>query len=229
MPEIGLFEAIYSARSLRRLKPDPIPEELITKVLDAAIRAPSGGNAQNWAFVVVRDAGQRQKLGAIYRKASDIAEAIYAARGRPPHLTERQFARMMAAGKYLWDHMGEAPVLLLPCARRPTLPLREALPPDIAARWESEVAYADRIRGASIYPALQNIILACRALGLGTVITTNHIRCEDEVKALLGIPDDVSTFALMPIGWPIDKFGPLTRRPLAEVVHANRWGTAWPR
>jgi nitroreductase len=228
MPEIGLFEAIYSARSLRRLKPDPIPEELITRVLDAAIRAPSGGNAQNWAFVVVRDAGQRQKLGAIYRKASDIAEAIYAARGRPPHLTEHQFARMMAAGKYLWDHMGEAPVLLIPCARSPVLPARESLPPDIAARWEDEVAYADRIRGASIYPAVQNIILACRGLGLGTVITTNHIRCEDEVKTLLGIPDDVSTFALMPIGWPVDKFGPLTRRPLAEVAHADHWGTPWP-
>ena len=83
MPKIGLFEAIYSARSLRRLKPDPVPEELITKILDAAIRAPSGGNAQNWAFVVVRDPDQRQKLGAIYRKASDIAEAMYAARGRP--------------------------------------------------------------------------------------------------------------------------------------------------
>lgn len=228
MPEIGVFEAIYSARSLRRLKPDPVPEELITKVLDAAIRAPSGGNAQNWAFVVVRDAGQRQKLGAIYRKASDIAEAIYAARGRPPHLTERQFARMMAAGKYLWDHMGEAPVIVIPCARPPAVPPRESLPPDIATRWENEVAYADRIRGASIYPAVQNIILACRALGLGTIITTNHIRCEYEVKALLSIPDDVSTFALMPIGWPIDKFGPLTRRPLAEVAHTDRWGTAWP-
>jgi nitroreductase len=70
MPDIGLFEAIYSVRSLRRLKPDPVPEELITRVLDAAIRAPSGGNAQNWAFVVVRDAGQRQNLGAIYRKVS---------------------------------------------------------------------------------------------------------------------------------------------------------------
>jgi nitroreductase len=228
MPEIGLFEAIYTARSLRRLKPDPVPEELITRVLDAAIRAPSGGNAQNWAFVVVRDADQRRKLGAIYRKASDMAEAIYAARGLPPHLSERQFARMMAAGKYLWDHMGEAPVILIPCALHPVLPAREALPPDIAARWEDEVAYADRIRGASIYPAVQNIILACRALGLGTVITTNHIRCEDEVKALLSIPDDVSSFALMPIGWPIDKFGPLTRRPLAEVVHADRWGAAWP-
>jgi nitroreductase len=143
------------------------------------------------------------------------------------HLSEKQYARMMAAGRYLWDHMGEAPVLLLPCARRPALPPREALPPGIASRWDEEVAYADRIRGASIYPAVQNIILACRALGLGTVITTNHIRCEDEVKALLGIPEDVSTFALMPIGWPIDKFGPLTRRPVVEVVHADRWGTMW--
>lgn len=74
---------------------------------------------------------------------------------------------------------------------------------------------------------MQNILLACRALGLGTVITTNHIRCEDEVKTVLGIPDDVATFALMPIGWPLDKFGPLTRRPPAEVSHADRWGIPW--
>jgi nitroreductase len=228
MAEIGLFEAIYSARSIRRLKPDPVPEELITAVLDAAIRAPSGGNTQSWAFVIVRDPEQRRLLGIIYRKASDIAEAVYAARGRPPHLTERQFARLMTSGAHLWEHMGEAPVLLIPCSRRPVLPSREALPPDIAARWQDEVTYADRIRGASIYPAVQNIVLACRGLGLGTVITTNHIRCEDEVKALLGIPEDVSTYALMPIGWPLDKFGPLTRRPLTEVAHADRWGTVWP-
>jgi nitroreductase len=228
MAEIGLFEAIYSARSMRRLKPDPIPEELITKILDAAIRAPSGGNTQGWAFLVVRDAELRRQLGAIYRKASDIAKAVYAARGRPPHLTEQQFTHLMGSGAHLWEHMGEAPVLLVPCSHSPVVPAREALPPDIAAHWGDEVAYADRVRGASIYPAVQNIILACRALGLGTVITTNHIRCEDEVKALLGIPEDVSTFALMPIGWPIDKFGPLTRRQLAEVAHADHWGTAWP-
>jgi len=228
LPEIGLFEAIYSARSIRRLKPDPVPEELITRILDAAIRAPSGGNAQSWAFLVVRDPDQRRRLGIIYRKASDIAEAVYAARGRPPHLTERQYARFMASGQYLWDHIGDAPVLLIPCSHRPVLPPREALPPDIAARWEDEAAYPERIRGASIYPAVQNIILTCRALGLGTVITTNHIRCEEEVKALLGIPEDVATWALMPVGWPIDKFGPLTRRPLAEVAHADCWGTPWP-
>jgi nitroreductase len=227
-PEIGLFEAIHTARSIRRLKPDLVPEELITKILDAAIRAPTGGNSQGWAFVVVRDPDVKRQLGVIYRKASDIAEAVYAARGRPPHLTKQQFARLMASGKYLWDHIGEAPVLLLPCSQRPVLPAREALPPDVAAGWEKEVAYAERIRAASVYPAVQNIILACRGLGLGTVITTNHIRCEDEVKALLGIPEDVSTWALMPVGWPIDKFGPLTRRPLAEILYSDRWGAAWP-
>jgi nitroreductase len=228
LPDIGLFDAIYSARSIRRLKSDPVPEELITTILDAAIRAPSGGNAQSWAFVVVRDPDLRRQLGVIYRKASDIAEAVYAARDRPLHLSEQQFARLMAAGRYLWDHMGDAPVLLIPCSHRPVLPAREALPPDIAAGYEKEIAYAECIRGASIYPAVQNIILTCRGLGLGTVVTTNHIRCEDEVKALLGIPEHVSTWALMPVGWPIDKFGPLTRRPLEEVTHADRWGAAWP-
>ena len=224
--DIRLFEAIYSARALRRLKPDPVPDALVDRILDAAIRAPSAGNAQNWAFVVVRDAELRAELGAIYRKASDIAAAMYAARGRPPHLTEAQFARMLEGGAHLWNHLGEAPVLLIPCQRRPSMPAREALPPAIAAGYEDELAYAERIRGASIYPAVQNIILACRGLGLGTLITTNHIRCEDEIKAVLAIPEDVDTFALMPVGWPLDKFGPLTRRPLAEVVHRDRWGGA---
>jgi nitroreductase len=175
MPEVGLFDAMYSARSLRRLKSDPVPEEIITRVLDAAIRAPSAGNAQNWIFIVVRDAEQRRRLGAIYRKASDIASEIY------------------------------------------------------RALYEGELAYERRIGGASIYPAVQNIILACRAFGLGTVITTNHIRCEHEVKALLCLPSDVSTYALMPIGYPIGKFGPLTRQPVSEVAHADRWGVAWQR
>jgi nitroreductase len=228
MADIALLDAIYSARALRRLKPDPVPEELITQILDAAIRAPSAGNAQNWAFVVVRNAEQRRALGSIYRKASDIAEAVYAARGRPPHLTDRQFYRMLRGGAYLWDHLGEAPVLLLVCQRRPVLPPRQAMPPDFATHYDGELAYSERIRGASIYPAVQNILLACRGLGLGTVLTTNHIRCEEEVKTLLGIPHDIDTFALMPIGWPLDKFGPLNRRPLPEVVHADRWGTTWP-
>jgi len=227
MPEIGLFEAIYSARALRRLKPDLVPDEIITRILDAAIRASSAGNAQNWAFVVVRDAEQRRRLGAIYRKASDIADAIYSARGRPAHMTEEQYRRFMASGAYLWDHMGDAPVLLVPCLTERPTPPRETLPPWVQEIYEGELAYAQRIRGSSIYPAVQNIILACRAFGLGTVITTNHIRCEDEVKAVLGLPPEVATYALMPIGWPEGKFGPLARKPVSEVAYADRWGNAW--
>jgi nitroreductase len=226
--EFGVFEAIHTARAVRRFKPDPVPEALITQILDAAIRAPSAGNAQNWAFLVVRDPEQRGKLGAIYRKASDIASAFYAARGRPPHMTEEQFRRLMSSGSFLWDHLAEAPVILVPCQTPPKLPPPEALPPDIRARYLEEQRYVERIRGASIYPAVQNVILACRAFGLGTTITTNHIRCEDEVKAVLGVPDEVQTFALMPIGYPRDKFGPVVRRPVAEVAHADRWARPWP-
>jgi nitroreductase len=227
MPEIELFDAIYSARALRRLKPDPVPEDIITRILDAAIRAPSAGNAQNWVFIVVRDAGLRCQLGVIYRKASDIASEMYKARGRPAHMTEDQYRRLMTSGAYLWDHMGEAPVLLIPCLRDRATPPRAAWPPSLDAMYERELAYEQRIRGASIYPAVQNIILACRAFGLATLITTNHIRCEDEVKALLDVPSEVSTYALMPIGYPQGKFGPLARMPVSEVAYADRWGVAW--
>jgi nitroreductase len=226
--ELGVLEAIHSARAIRRFKPDPVPETVITEILDAAIRAPSAGNAQNWSFSVVRDAEQRRKLGVLYRKASDIASAMYAARGRPPHLTEEQFRRLMSSGSFLWDHLADAPVILVPCQTQPKVPPPEALPPDVRVRHLEEQRYVERIRGASIYPAVQNVILACRAFGLGTTITTNHIRCEDEVKAVLGVPDDVQTFALMPIGYPLDSFGPVVRRPVAEVVYADRWARRWP-
>lgn len=222
-----MFEAIHTARAVRRFKPDPVPDRLITKILDAAIRAPSAGNAQNWAFLVVRDPEQRRKLGVIYRKASDMASAVYAARGRPPHLSEKQFQRLMASGGFLWDHMAETPVILVPCQTPPTLPPPEALPTEIRARYGDEQRYLERIRGASIYPAVQNIVLACRGLGLGTTITTNHLRCEDEVKAALGVPDEVQTVALMPVGYPHDSFGPLVRRPLTDVAYADRWAQPW--
>jgi nitroreductase len=228
MAELGLFDAIYTARALRRLKPDPVPEELLTQVLDAAIRAPSGGNAQNWIFLVVRDPEQRHRLGAVYRRASDEVAEIYAARGRPAHLSEAQYQRLMDGGKYLWEHLGEAPVILVPCLTARDMPPREALPDQVAARYEAHLAYQERIRGASIYPAVQNILLACRALGLGTVITTNHILYEGEVRAIIGLPNDVFTFAMMPVGFPVDKYGPLSRRPVSEVTFADRWGERWP-
>jgi nitroreductase len=153
---------------------------------------------------------------------------MYAARGKPAHLTDAQFNLLMTSGAHLWAHMGEAPVILVPCLRKPVVPAAEALPPEVQGKHKAEVAYAERIRGASIYPAIQNLILACRALGLGTTITTNHLRCEDEVRKLLGIPDDFDSFAMMPIGWPLTSFGPMSRRPLREVVHADCWGSGWP-
>jgi nitroreductase len=227
MTQVGLFEAMYTARALRRLKPDPVPDELINQVLDAAIRAPSAGNAQNWIFIVVRDEAQRRRLGEVYRKASDEVRQIYAARGRPAHLSDEQYRRLMAGGEYLWEHLGEAPVLLVPCLRTRDMPARDALPEAVAKRYEAHLIYQAQIRGASIYPAVQNIILACRALGLGTLITTNHILYEDEVRSTLNLPSDVFTFALMPIGYPFGKYGPLSRRPVSEVAYSDRWGETW--
>ena len=225
--DIGLFEAMYTARSLRHFKPDPVPEELITR--DAAIRASSGGNTQHWFFIVVRDAGVKRQLAALYRKASDYASAAYASRPKPGHLSDQQYRQFLANSGYLWDHLAESPVILVPCLLKRQPPERASLPEAVQARYDAHLANTLRISGSSIYPAVQNIILACRALGLGTVITTNHILYEDEVKTVLGIPDNVATFALMPIGYPTRKHGPLTRKPVAEVTFADRWGNAWPQ
>src|SRR5262249_32676548 len=96
-----------AARGMRRVKSEPVPEELIARVLVAAIRAPSGGNAQNWIFIVVREDAQRRRLAEVYRKASDEVAEIYAARGRPAHLTEGQYRRLITGGSYLWDHIGD--------------------------------------------------------------------------------------------------------------------------
>lgn len=227
MDEIGVFEAMHTARSLRRFRPDPVPDALITRVLDAAIRAPSGGNSQHWVFGVVRDPASRQQLGAIYRKAADEVGAIYAARPRPAHLTDAQYQSFIGSSAYLWEHMGDAPVILVPCLRRRENPPRETLPPAVASRWDIHRAYQEKIRGSSIYPAVQNIILACRGLGLGTVLTTIAALYEDEVKAVLGLPPEIETFALMPMGFPVHRHGPVTRRPVTEVAFSERWGQAW--
>jgi nitroreductase len=224
MAETGLFEAMYSARALRRFKPDPVPDEVMTKVLDAAIRAPSGSNAQSWVFVVVKDAEKRRQLGAIYHKASQILTKLYAERPRASHFTEEQYRRFMSSVTHLFEHMDEAPVLLLACLKSAPAGTSGGLSPEV----QSAMAKAARTQGASIYPAVQNIILACRAFGLGTVLTTIHAFFEDEVKAIVGLPPDVSTFALMPIGYPRDKFGPVRRRPVNEVAFLDVYGKSWP-
>jgi nitroreductase len=223
MAEIGLFEAIYSARAIRRLKPDPIPDDVITKVLDAAIRAPSGSNAQSWVFIVVKDPEKRKQLGAIYQKTSSILVKMYEGAKAPPHMDPAKYERWWQSVLYLFDHMGEAPILIVPCLKQTVFAGIAGLPDDVKKR----MAGAGRLAGSSIYPAVQNLTLACRAFGLGTVLTTIHAFYEDEVSEILNLPPDVQSYALMPVGYPRGKHGPISRKPVSEVACLDSYGKPW--
>jgi nitroreductase len=224
MPEMDLFEIMYSAGSIRRLRSDPVPDEIITKILDAAIRAPSGSNAQSWVFIVVKNAETRRQLGMVYKKASDILTKLYAGVPRPTHMDESKYQRFIQAVTHLFEHMGDAPVLLVPCLKASMWTGASNLPADVKAR----MAGAARIAGSSIYPAVQNVILACRAFGLGTVLTTIHAFFEEEVREILKLPADVQTYALMPIGYPQGHHYPVKRKAIQEVACLDRYGNPWP-
>ena len=200
---LNLFEAMRTARSIRRFRPDPVPDEVVHRVLEAAIQAPNGTNAQAWRFVVVREPSVRRQLGELYRQGF---REVYPA-GRPEAEQDPNRRRVLRSADHLAERMGdEPPVLVLACLER-----RPGAGP------------ATRSAGASIYPAVQNLLLAARALGLGACLTTLHLRREAQVKALLGIPEHVDTYALIPLGYPASPPGPLRRRPVAEVTHHDRW------
>jgi nitroreductase len=224
MAEIGLFDAMYTARAIRRIKTDPVPDEIITKVLDAAIRAPSGSNAQSWVFIVVKNAEKRKQLGALYQKTSGILLKLYEGAKPPPHMDPAKYERWWRSVLYLFDHMGEAPVLIVPCLKQSIWTNAASLPDDIKAR----MAGAARLAGSSIYPAVQNIILACRAFGLGTVLTTIHAFYEEEVRQILNLPPEIQSYALMPVGYPKGKHGPISRKPVSEVACLDSYGKPWP-
>jgi nitroreductase len=229
MNEMTLFETIHSSRALRRFKPDPVPDDALARILDAAIRAPSAGNGQNWLFVVVKSHDQRQRIAEIYRRAGAMVADFYQRVGRPAHMDHKQYEMLTNSGFYLHEHLAEAPILLLACLRLETpLETLTQLPRETQLAMMNSFLW---MAGASIYPAVQNIILACRALGLGTCLTTNHMLLEDEVKQVIGLPSEYRTFALLPIGYPINKFGPVNRRPLHEVVAVDRFGEipVWAR
>ena len=226
MGELGVFEAMHSCRALRRFKPDPIPDEVLTKILDAATQAPSAGNGQNWLFVVVKDPHQRQRLGDIYRRAGAMVASFYLSAGKPPHMSEGQYQMLTTSSLYLHEHLTDAPVLLVACLRlEDSTAVLTRLPQETQLAMINSFAW---MGGASIYPAVQNLILACRAAGLGTCLTTNHMLFEEEVKEVLALPPDYRTFALLPIGYPVNKFGPVKRRPLSEVVALDEFGQNAP-
>jgi len=206
---MNFFDVVTTQRAMRRLKPDPIPEPVLRQIMDAAICAPSGGNRQGWRFIVVRDSAKRARLGELYREGwGELAKVpFYAGAAKEPAGSPTR--RMVESAAHLAEHMGEAPVIIVACI---------ALDAGVKA---------SVITGASIYPAVQNIMLAARALGIGSCLTTLHRYREAQVKELLGIPPDVETVALIPLGYPLGKFGRPPRRPLAEVAFADAWGRAF--
>jgi nitroreductase len=198
---MDVFEAIGTQRAMRRLKPDPVSNEDLWTILDAAIKAPSGGNRQPWNFLVIRDPETKRKIAEYYL---DGWNKIYGP-FRDFALADPATSRTYRSAEHLANHLAEAPVLILATVQR------DGIAPGSPA-------------GASVYPAVQNLMLAARALGLGATITTLHMQHEQEVKELLGIPEGIDTMALIPIGWPRGRFGPPSRQAVEQVTFWDRWG-----
>ena len=203
MPDV--FEIIESCRAMRRLKPDPVPDELIARILRAGSCAPNGGNTQKWRFLVIKDRKIKEAVSVWYKKAFDeVIGPRYLTSEPPPGVTKERYLRQHAAVAYLTEHYAEAPVWIVACLEDGPTP--------------------NRMAGSSIYPAVQNMVLAARALGLGTTLTTRHMLFEKEADKALGLPAGVHSYAILPIGWPMGKFGPVGRGPLKEIVYQDRWG-----
>jgi nitroreductase len=196
---MSLFDAIHSQRAIRHFSAQPVSDEAVETILRAAICAPSGGNRQPWRFVVIREAARKRQLAQWYLAAWQAATA------RMETITQPY-----RHGAELAQQMATVPVLILACIDHGT----------------AESGPGPVMRGASIYPAVQNLLLAARALGLGTVLTTLHTQYEREIKALLHIPEIVETAALIPVGYPAEgaRLARTRRRPLSEVVFHERWG-----
>lgn len=230
-----ILEVMATMRAMRRLKPDPVPDELLTKLVEAATWAPTGGNAQGYQFVVVTDRDRIAKVAELWQVIADYYLAGIA-RVVPPGSTEAQQEKLRQALRYQRDHFADTPALIVVCADigpyvrrvrahtgelvRATLRLGPRRAVALAANTRRFTALGD---AASVYPGVQNLLLAARALGLGATLTTWHLFLESEFKAALGIPRSVGTYAIVPIGWPLGNFGPVTRHPAESVIHRDHW------
>lgn len=199
---MDFFEVAHTQRAMRRLKMDPVSDEDLWKILHTATMAPSGGNQQPWNFIVVRDGEKKRKIGVWYLDAWTKAYGP----ARETMQADPQMKKVFNSADYLANHIAEAPVLIFATIRR-----------------DMPTSGPSLLLGASIYPAVQNLMLAARAIGLGTALTTLHRLHEAEVKDLLGIPDGIETMAMIPVGWPKGKFGTPARLPAEKVVYWDEW------
>jgi nitroreductase len=200
-PDADAFlEILHTSRAMRRLKPDPVPDELLRRVVEAATWAPNASNHQTWFFGIIRDREKIARIGALYKETwnSPGVRAYRAARLDPR--VERSSDRGA-------ETFGQAPALVVAGTTDPVAP-----------------APAGRAWGASLYPAVQNLLLAARALGLGGYLTTLLNSRQDELRPLLGLPPEATVGAIVPLGYPAGRRGPVRRRPLEEVVFWDVWG-----
>jgi len=230
-----ILEVMATMRAMRRLKPDPVPDELLEQLVEAATWAPSGGNIQAFSFVVVTDREQMARLAELWRVVCDFYLASFAT-VTPSHMSQERYDRLKDALRFQRDHFHETPAVIVACYELSQWTARlqrqwrhfadsiRGLGPRRAATFVAGVpAFSGRSEAASVYPGVQNLLLAARALGLAATLTTWHLALEPEFKAVLGIPRSVKTFAIVPVGWPRGNFGPVARRSAAEVIHRDRW------
>jgi nitroreductase len=215
MPETAatndLWEAMYTQRAIRYFRPDPVPRELLTKLIEAATRAPSGSNLQPWGFVIVTGDAMRARIAARIRERFMTSEQLkaYIEAGRKSDDPSRRI--MMDGVSNIVSNLDSAPVFIFPCLHSATSPAPDGL-----------------IAGSSIYPAVQNLLLAARGLGLGAVLTTFQAPMVKELAEWLRLPENTTPVALIPLGYPARKFGPVKRRPVEEVIHWETWGRTGP-
>lgn len=201
--QMPVVEAMESQRALRRLRADPVDDATVLRCIELAMKAPTADNRQAWEWVVVRDPDVKHQLARLNRQAWSVSKRTGR---RQPHPLSTD--RMRDAIQWQADHFEETPVIVVACLRgsRPLLPMA-------SARFH-----------ASIYPAVQNLLLAARALGLGATLTTLSLWSTALVRRTLGLPHWITPCAVIPLGWPESAYGPTTRRPAAEVVHVDRFG-----
>jgi len=200
-----LSEALETQRAIRRLKPDPVDDALILRLIGLALKAPTGSNSQNWEFIVVKDPKVKKGLARLYRQAWKLYARIPRRLPRPN--PSRQ--RILKAVEWQVDHFDESPVIVVACLKGLRLPF----PHIFAASYFG-----------SIFPAVQNLLLAARAVNLGAVLVTIPLWNLFALRRILGLPRQVTPCALIPLGWPRGRYGPTTRRAVHEVVSFDRFG-----